>query len=119
MLCRCNDCFSSYTNTVNNINHQISNLNYNLNLNKHDTAIIDSGCSGNYLRDDAPVVNRDTTSPSIIASTPNGSTIRSSCSALLPDTALPTQARKSTIFPGLTNQSLLSVGQFADAGYTS
>ena len=119
MLCRCNDCYYSSTHNANNINHQINYVNYNRNYNTHDTAIIDSGCSGNYLRDDAPVVNRDTTSPSIIASTPNGSTIRSSCSALLTDSALPAHARKSTIFPGLTNQSLLSVGQFADAGYTS
>ena len=83
----------------------------------HDMAIIDSGCSGNYLRDDATVVNKDPTAPPITAGTPNGSIIRSSCSALLTDTSLPLRARQSTIFPGLTNLSLLSVGQFADAGY--
>ena len=85
----------------------------------HNMAIIDSGCSGNYLRDDAPVVNKNMNAPRITAGTPNGSTIQSSCSALLTDTALPTHARKSTLFPGLTNLSLLSVGQFADAGYTA
>ena len=82
-------------------------------------AIIDSGCSGNYLRDDAPIVDKDPTTPRITAGTPNGSIIRSSCSALLTDTALPHHARQSTIFPGLTNLSLLSVGQFADAGYAA
>ena len=85
----------------------------------HDMAIIDSGCSGNYLRDDAPVVNKNMNSPRITAGTPNGSTIQSSCSALLTDIVLSTHTRKSTLFPGLTNLSLLSVGQFADAGYTA
>ena len=85
----------------------------------HDMAIIDSGCSGNYLHDDAPIVNKDPNAPRITAGTPNGSIIQSSGSALLTDTALPTHARQLTIFPGLTNLSLLSVGQFADAGYTA
>ena len=64
----------------------------------HDMAIIDSGCSGNYLHDDAPVVNKDPNAPRITAGTPNGAIIQSSGSALLTDTALPTHARQSTIF---------------------
>ena len=86
-------------------------------LNSPSSAILDSGCTGNYLRPDAPVVNRDYTTLPIKAGTPNGATITSSCSAQLPNDNLPAIARQATIFPNLTYRSLLSVGQFCDAGY--
>ena len=87
------------------------------NLHSSNIAILDSGCTGNYLRTDAPVVDRDFSSHPITAGTPNGSVITSSCSARLPDVHIPPSARKATIFPDLTYRSLLSVGVFADAGY--
>ena len=80
--------------------------------------IIDSGCTNHFLRSDAPVVAKDDTSSPITAGTPNGATITSSCSALLADATTPLHARTAHLFPGLTNLSLLSVGQFCDAGYT-
>ena len=107
------------TNTVKRIEPQLNNVVSNINLHTTDMSIIDSGCTGNYLRDDVPVVSIDHTTPRITAGTPNGATITSSCSALLDNSAIPHHARKSTLFPGLTNLSLLSVGQFADAGYTT
>ena len=116
MACECEDRYL-VLNTINTSLHpKISNAKPN--LYSQNSAIIDSGCSGNYLRPDAPVVTRDYTTPPVTAGTPNGSTITSSCSALLPNPHLPIIARKATIFPNLTYRSLLSVGQFCDAGYT-
>ena len=114
MAGECNSCYS--------INSLKTNLQTTISL-KNPTlhspriAILDSGCTGNYLRTDAPVVDRDYTSHPITAGTPNGSVITSSCSARLPDVHIPPSARKATIFPKLTYRSLLSVGVFADAGY--
>ena len=114
MAGECNSCYS--------INSLKTNLQTTISLKKptlHSPhiAILDSGCTGNYLRTDAPVVDRDYTSHPITAGTPNGSVITSSCSARLPDVHIPPSARKATIFPKLTYRSLLSVGVFADAGY--
>ena len=114
MAGECNSLFS--------INTLKTNLETNVSLKKPNlhsptSAILNSGCTGNYLRTDAPVVDRDYTTHPITAGTPNGSVITSSCSARLPDVHIPPSARKATIFPNLTYCSLLSVGVFADAGY--
>ena len=78
---------------------------------------MDSGCSTHFLRDDSPAVNKNYAAPTITVGTPNGATIVSSCSANLTDTTLPTKARQTHMFPGLTYRSLLAVGQFCDSGY--
>ena len=95
----------------------ISNLSTNSNLNSHDSAIVNSRRSGNYLCADAPVVEKNYTSPLVAAGTPNGSTLTSSCSTLIPNPNLPSLVRQSTILLGLTYRSLLSIGQLCNAGY--
>ena len=53
------------------------------NYNAHNTATIDSGCSGHYIQAETPVVEKDYTTPYITTRTLNGATITSACSALL------------------------------------
>ena len=82
-----------------------------------DIAIVDSGCSKNFLCQDAPALDKDYSAPTIIAGTPNGATITFACSTLLPSSAIPDIAPKTHSFPSLTYRSLLAVCQFCDPGY--
>ena len=45
---------------------------------------------------------------------PNGKTINSTHTTLMPITGLPLKAREAHIFPGLKNWALLSIGTFCD-----
>ena len=106
-----------HTNYFKNNIHIANNTLALTHSNPCDDGIVDSGCSTNFLRNDSPAVDKCYSTPKITVGTPNGSTIISSCSANLTDTSIPTKARKSHMFPGLTYRSLLSVGQFCDSGY--
>jgi hypothetical protein len=76
----------------------------------NDTAILDSGCTSNFLSATAPCTNKQEAHISLNVNMHNGNTIQSShtCDLLL--TALPPQARKANILPGLVHNSLISVG---------
>jgi hypothetical protein len=82
----------------------------------NDTAILDSGCTSNFLSATAPCSNKQEAHVPLIVNMPNGTTIQSShiCDLLLAD--LPPQARKAHILPGLVHNSLISVGQLCDNG---
>ena len=82
----------------------------------NDDAIVDSGCSYHTLRDDAPVASRTAAHHTKIVGTPTGDMMKSSTQAMTKHN-LPPEARKAHTYPGLTYQSLLSVGQICDTGY--
>jgi hypothetical protein len=82
----------------------------------NDTAILDSGCTSNFLSATAPSNNKQEAHVPISVNKPNGTTIQSShtCDLLLTD--FPPQARKANILPGLVHNSLISVGKLCDNG---
>jgi hypothetical protein len=80
----------------------------------NDTAILDVGCTSNFLSATAPCSNKQAAHIPLNVNMPNGTTIQSShtCDLLL--TALTPQARKAHILPGIVHNSLISVGQLCD-----
>jgi hypothetical protein len=83
---------------------------------KNDTAIIDSGCTSNFLSATAPYSDKQAAHVPLNVNMPNGTTIQLShtCDLLLTD--LPPQARKAHILLGIVHNSLISVGQLCDNG---
>jgi hypothetical protein len=81
-----------------------------------DTAILDSGCTSNFLSAAAPYSDKQAAHVPLNVNMPNGTTIQSShtCNLLLTD--LPPQARQAHILPCLVHNSLISVGQLCDNG---
>jgi hypothetical protein len=79
-----------------------------------DTAILDSGCTSNFLSAAAPCSDKQAAHVPLNVNMPNGTAIQSShtCNLLLTD--LPPQARQTHILPGLVHNSLISVGQLYD-----
>ena len=80
-------------------------------------AVVDTGCSANTLREDAPVCNHNTNAPTQTVGTPTGHVMNSSASALIKNKNLPDEARKAHLYPELKYKSLMSVGQLCDAGF--
>jgi hypothetical protein len=80
------------------------------------TAILDSGCTSNFLSATAPCSDKQAAHVPLNVNMPNSTTIQSShtCDLLL--TYLPPQARQAHILPGLVHNSLISVGQLYDNG---
>ena len=89
-----------------------------LNIQQHTiTAKADSGVTAHYLKDDHRSTLKKMKSlvngPS--AMLPNNVAIRASHSGTLPfSTVLSKAATKALVFPGLANESLLSIGQLCD-----
>ena len=73
-------------------------------------AVIDTGCSANTLRADAPVTEINTNAPTQHLGTE---------SAWLKQDNLPHTVRKAHLYPELAYKSLLLAGQFCDAGYAA
>jgi hypothetical protein len=82
----------------------------------HDTAIIDSGCTSNFLSATAPCSNKQEAHVPLSVNMPNGTTIQSSHTFDLLLADLPPQARKAHILPGLVHNSLISVGNLFNNG---
>jgi hypothetical protein len=86
-------------------------------LKPHETAIVDSGCTGHFLLVNAPCLNKvKSRNPSTVR-LPNGATMESSRTAELNILELNTAASILHVFPGMANHSLLSVGQLCNEGY--
>jgi hypothetical protein len=87
---------------------------YLSNATTDDTAILDSGCTTNFLSAAAPCSNKQAAHVPLNVNMPNGTTIQLShtCNLLLAD--LPPQARQTHILPGLVHNSLILVGQLWD-----
>ncbi len=81
------------------------------------TMVIDSGATSSFVRpeENLPI----TGSSSKVVRLPNGSSIQTTHTAILPFESLSAEARKADVLPGLQPNSLVSVGKFSDAGYTT
>jgi hypothetical protein len=86
-------------------------------LKQHETAIVDSGCTGQFLLVNAPCLNKVKSRTPLTVRLPNGATMESSHTSELDIPQLNAAASKAHVFPGMANHSLLSVGQLCDEGY--
>jgi hypothetical protein len=86
-------------------------------LEKHQTAIEDSGCTGHFLLVTAPCLNKVISRNPWTVRLPNGTTMESSHTSDLDIPELNAAASKAHIFLGMAHHSLLSVGQLCDEGY--
>jgi hypothetical protein len=86
-------------------------------LEQHETAIVDSGCTGHFLLVTAPCLNKVQSRTPLTVRLPNSATIESSHTADLDIPELNTAASKAHVFPGMANHSLLLVGQLRDKCY--
>ena len=79
-------------------------------------AISDSGATGHFVVEGAPVVNKKTATNPITITLPSGSTIRSTHTCNLDIPWLPHQVTEAHIVPGLAHSSLISTRKFCAAG---
>jgi hypothetical protein len=84
---------------------------------QHETAIVDSGCTGHFLSVNAPCLNKVKSRTPVMVRLHNGATMESSHTAELDIPELNVAASKAHVFPVMANHSLLSVGQLCDEGY--
>jgi hypothetical protein len=86
-------------------------------LKPHETAIVDSGCTVQFLLVNAPCLNKVKSQTPLTVRLPNGDTMESSHTAELEIPELNAAASKAHVFPWIANHSLLSVGQLCNKGY--
>jgi hypothetical protein len=86
-------------------------------LEQHETAIVDSRCTGHFLLVTAPCLNKVVSRNPSTVRLPNGATMESSHTADLEIPELNAAASKAHVFPGMAHHSLLSVGQLCNEGY--
>jgi hypothetical protein len=86
-------------------------------IEQHETAIVDSGCTGHFLLVNAPCLNKMKSRAPFMVCLPNGATMESSHTAELNIPKLNAVASKTHVFPGMANHYLLSVGHLCDEGY--
>jgi hypothetical protein len=84
----------------------------------HETAIVDSGCTGHFLLVNAPCLNKVKSQNPLTVRLPNGATMESSHTAALDILELNAAASIAHVSPGMANHSLLSIGQLCNEGYT-
>ena len=79
--------------------------------------IVDSGATSHFMRaeEKLPIIGASTK----VVFLPNGSTINASHKTELPFLSLSKKARQADVLPGLRQNSLVSVGKFSDASYTT
>jgi hypothetical protein len=82
----------------------------------NDTAILYCGCTRNFLSANAPCMNKRAVHVPLHVNMPNGTIIQSSHTSELILSALPPQARRAHILPGLVHNFLISVRQLCDSG---
>jgi hypothetical protein len=73
----------------------------------HETASVDSGCTGHFLLVNAPCLNKVKSQNPLTVRLPNGATMESSHTADLDITELNTAAYIAHVFPRMANHSLL------------
>jgi hypothetical protein len=86
-------------------------------LKPHETAIVDSGCTGHFLLVNTPCLNKVKSQTPLTVRLPNGATMESSHTAELNIPHLNAAASIAHVFPGMSDHSLLSVGQLCNEGY--
>jgi hypothetical protein len=86
-------------------------------LKPHETAIVDSGCTGHFLLVNAPCSNKVKSQTPLTVRLPNGATMESSHTAQLNIAHLNAAASLAHVFPGMAKHSLLSLGKLCNEGY--
>ena len=81
-------------------------------------AIVDTGATSQYINSQAPCVNKRKLPYPTTVGLPNGNHLSGTEEAKL-KLNLPTTVKRATIFPTMTNISLLSVETLCDAGMTA
>jgi hypothetical protein len=87
-------------------------------LKHNETAQVDSCCTGHFLLSKSPCLNNTLTSNQLTVSLPNGQTMKSTHTATLDIPQLSKVAKAAHVFPAMEKNSLLSVGQLCDEGYS-
>jgi hypothetical protein len=86
-------------------------------LQHQDTVIVDSGCTGHFLLINAPFHNKTKYINPLRVRLPNGSTMEPTHTASLDIPELSASAM-AHVFPAMANNSLLSVRQLCNEGYS-
>jgi hypothetical protein len=86
-------------------------------IEQHQTAIVESGCTGHFLLVTAPYLKKFKSRDPLTVLLPNGTTMESSHTADLDIPELNAATSKAHVFPGRAHHSLHSVGQWCDEGY--
>jgi hypothetical protein len=86
-------------------------------LEPHETAIVDSGCTGHFLLVNAPCLNKFKSQNPLTVRLPNGATMESNHTASLDIPKLNKASSMVRIFTGMANHYLLSVGKLCNEGY--
>jgi hypothetical protein len=87
-------------------------------LKHNETALFDSGFTGNFLLSNAPCLHKYMTTNPLTVRLPNGQTMKSTHTALLYIPQLSKAEKAAHTFPAMEKNSLLSVGQFCDEVYS-
>jgi hypothetical protein len=91
-------------------------LNFTPSIPSKSTALLDSGCTANFLLANAKCSYKIPTATPLAVRLPNGDTITSTDTATLNMPSLTHTARQAHILPGLAKHSLLYVVQIRDSG---
>ena len=81
-------------------------------------AISDSGATGHFMVEGAPVTNMQRDLEPITITLPDGATLQSTHTCNLDIPWLPATVTAAHIVPGLSHSSLIATRRFCDAGYT-
>jgi hypothetical protein len=79
---------------------------------------VDSGCTGNFLLSNAPSLNKKVTNNPLKVRLPNVQTMELTHTAFLDIPELSKVASAAHIFSDMENNSLFSVDQLCDEGYS-
>ncbi len=79
--------------------------------------IVDSGATSHFMQAEENLPHTGILTKVVFL--PNGKQIKASHTTELPFPSLSAKARRAEVFPGLRQNSLLSVSKFSDAGYTT
>ena len=104
----CNEAAPAQQATINNVSNAEG---------KASTMVVDSGTTSSFVwpEENLPITELS----SKVVNLPNRSGIQATHTTMLPFESLSTEARKADVLPGLQPNSLVSVGKFGDADYTT
>jgi hypothetical protein len=80
-------------------------------LEPHETEIVESGCTGHLLLVNAPCLSKVKSQNPLTVRLPNGATMESTHTEEFDIPEINKAASIAHVLPGMTNHSLLSVGQ--------
>jgi hypothetical protein len=87
-------------------------------LEPHETAILDSGCTGHFLLVNAPCLSKVKSQNPLTVRLPKCATMESTHTAAWDIPELIKAASIAHVLPGMANHSFISVGQLCNEGYT-